>query len=87
MSSTAIAPRRIEIAAPDGPSAFALEQRLQHLKPVTVGVDWDWTVELEDDEDRLEEIEAAVRHWLRTEHLASTTMRVDAQRQTIDAAS
>jgi hypothetical protein len=85
MSQTAVEPRRIEIAAPDGPSAFALEERLRHLKPVTVGVDWDWTVELEDDEDRLDEIEAAVRHWLRTEHIDSTSMRVDELRRTISA--
>jgi hypothetical protein len=68
---------RIRIAAPDGPSAFMLERHLRHLSPVTIGSDDEWTVELEDTEDRLEEIEAAVRHWLRESSLTSTTITVD----------
>ena len=68
---------RIHIAAPDGPAAFALERRLSHLRPVTIGVEGDWTVELVDDDERLEEIEAAVRHWLTERGLGATTITVD----------
>jgi hypothetical protein len=57
--------RRIHIAAPDAPSAFALERRLAHLHAGAVCVHGVWAVELYDDADQLEEIEAAVRHWLR----------------------
>lgn len=75
----------IHIAAPDGPSAFALEARLGHMRPVTIGVDGDWTVELEDSEDRLDEVEAAVKHWLREHRFASTTMTVNGLPHTVVA--
>lgn len=80
-------PTRIHIGAPDAEAAFALEQRLAHLRPVTVGVEGEWTVELEDTEDRLEEIEAAVRHWLGERGLASTSLTVDGVSRTIAAPS
>ena len=87
MSHGELEATRIHIAAPDAPAAFALEQRLSHLRPVTIGVDGDWTVELEDTEDRLEEIEAAVHHWLRERHLDATSMTVDGLSRTIGAAA
>jgi hypothetical protein len=74
---------RINIAAPDGITAFALERRLRHLKPTTVASKGIWVVELEDDEDRLDEIEAAIRHWLRECGLASTSMTVDGAVRTV----
>lgn len=80
-------PLRIQISAPDGPAAFALERRVAHLRPVTIGVDGDWSVELEDPEGRLDEIEAAVRGWLRDWALASTMMTVNGLPHHVEAAS
>ena len=54
---------RIQVAAPDGPSAFMLERRLLHLSPVTIESHGEWSVELDVD-DRLDEVEASVRSWL-----------------------
>ena len=85
MSQTDASMTRIHIAAPDAPAAFALEQRLSHLRPVTIGVDGEWTVELEDSDDRLEEIEAAVRHWLRERRLNATSITVDGLSRTVQA--
>jgi hypothetical protein len=75
----------IEIAAPDGPSAFLLERRLSHLAPVTVEVNGAWTVELEDSDDSLEEIEAVVRHWLRDERIPETSVRLNGNLRTVEA--
>jgi hypothetical protein len=69
--------RRICIDAPDAPTAFALERRLAHLHPAAVGRGTDWCVELEDFDDRLDEIEAAVEHWLREIGIRSTQLHVD----------
>lgn len=69
---------RIEILAPDGPTAFSLEQRLAHLAPVAVELAGTWAVEVRGGDD-LEEIEAAVRHWLRDERLDSTELLVDGE--------
>ena len=66
----------IRIEAPDAASAFALEQRLAHLHPTAVYRHEQWCVELEDVDDRREEIEAAVHHWLETQGLERTTMVV-----------
>jgi hypothetical protein len=55
----------IRIEAPDGPRALALERRLSHLHASAVARHGRWTVEIEDLDDRLEEVEAAVRQWLR----------------------
>lgn len=68
---------RIRIEAPDADSAMALERRLAHLTPTTVGRDGDWLVELVDDGERLDEILAAVKHWLGEAGLAKTTVHVD----------
>ena len=86
MANTELDTTRIHIAAPDAPAAFALEQRLSHLRPVTIGVDGDWTVELEDTDDRLEEIEAAVRHWLRERRLNATSITVNGLSRTVEPA-
>ncbi len=69
--------KRIRIAAPDARTAFALERRLTHLRPVAVGRGLNWYVELEDLDDRLDEITAAVEHWLREIGVGSTEMHVD----------
>jgi hypothetical protein len=68
---------RIGITAPDATSAFALEKRLSHLRPTSVGHSDAWIVELEDDEDRHDEIVAAVRHWLCDIDLESTELHVN----------
>jgi hypothetical protein len=75
--------RRIEIDAPDAPAAFALEKRLAHLRPTAIGAGLGWTVELEDGDDRVEEVEAAIRYWLRTIGLPATVMRVDGVARTV----
>jgi hypothetical protein len=86
MSHAELETTRVHISAPNAPDAFALEQRLSHLRPVTIGVDGDWTVELEDNEDRVDEIEAAVRHWLRERGLEAASMTVDGLSRTVTAA-
>lgn len=59
-------PTWIRIEAPDGDSALALEQRLAHLHASAVAHRDRWSVNVEDFDDHLDEIEAVVRHWLRT---------------------
>jgi hypothetical protein len=76
-------PLWIRVEAPDATSAFALEQRLAHLHPSAVGRGTVWCVELEDFDDHREEIEAAVRHWLRDTGLGSTVMTSNGQTTTI----
>lgn len=78
-------PMWIRIDAPDGPSAFALEQRLAHLHPSAVGRGENWCVELEDFEDRREEIDAGIRHWLRAVGVRSTTVHANGVATTITA--
>jgi hypothetical protein len=80
-------PRKIEIRAPGATAAFALEKRLAHLRPTAIGSGLGWSVELEDADDRLDEIEAAVRQWLRVSNLRSTVMCVDGTTKGISARS
>jgi hypothetical protein len=75
---------RIEIATPDAAAAFALERRLAHFAPVTVGTAAGWSVEFADREDRSDQIEAIVREWLRAEHLEATTVRTGGHTRTVD---
>jgi hypothetical protein len=77
--------RRIRVDAPDAAAAFALEQRLAHLHPAAVGRGTDWCVELEDFDDRLDEITATVEHWLREIGIRSTRMHVDRDVTTVVA--
>jgi hypothetical protein len=77
--------RRIRVDAPDAPTAFALERRLAHLHPAAVGRGTDWCVELEDFDDRLDEITATVEHWLREIGIRSTPMHVDRDVTTVVA--
>lgn len=74
---------RIRIDAPDAPAAFELEKRLAHLHPTAVGRGSEWCVELEDFDDRLDEITATVEHWLRAIGIRSTQMHVDRDATTI----
>ena len=76
-------PKWIRIDAPDGDAAFALERRLAHLHACAVARHARWLVEVEDFDDQLEEIEAAVRHWLRTIGACSTVVHVDGERRTV----
>ena len=68
---------RIGISAPDAATAFALEKRLSHLRPTSIGRHEGWVVELDDDQERYDEIVAAVRHWLREVGLDATEIHVD----------
>jgi hypothetical protein len=64
------------IDAPDGPAAFALEQRLAHLAPVAIAHGDRWSVEIEAVEE-LSVLEASVKSWLRDLGASETHMRVD----------
>jgi hypothetical protein len=75
--SEQFASQRIAIHASDARSALALERRLSHLEPTSVGRDDNWIVELDDDGDRLDEVLAAVRHWLREQGLECTAVDID----------
>jgi hypothetical protein len=74
---------RVDVHAPTGPAAFALEKRLGHLSAVAIEDRHGWRVELVDVGDRLEEVEAAVRHWLGEVGSASTTALIDGKPRTI----
>jgi hypothetical protein len=80
-------PRKIEILTPGATAAFALERRLAHLRPTAIGSELGWSVELEDADDRIDEIEAAVRQWLRVSNMRSTVTRVDGTTRRISAQS
>jgi RimK family alpha-L-glutamate ligase len=69
---------KIEILAPDAASALVLEERLVHLAPTTVADRRTHTcaVHLEGDDDVLDEVLVAVRHWLRDLGLRSTDVVV-----------
>ena len=75
--TTLFTTQRIGILAPDAATALALEKRLSHLEPTTVGRHDGWMVELEDDGYRFDEVIAAVRHWLRENGLESTSVHTD----------
>jgi hypothetical protein len=67
---------RIRIEAPNGDTALILERRLSHLSPTTVSSGALWQVELDDDGDRLDEILAAVKHWLAECEIEATAVHV-----------
>lgn len=71
------APARVSISAPDASAALLLEKRLVHLHPSAVGHGPSWSVHLEDSDDRLDEIEATVAHWLRDVGAPATEITVD----------
>jgi hypothetical protein len=75
---------RIGIMAPDAATAFVLEKRLSHLRPTSIGRHEGWVVELDDDQDRYDEIVAAVRHWLREIGLAATEVHVDGRVERVE---
>jgi hypothetical protein len=77
MTTKSEASIRIRIEAPDAETALGLERRLAHLMPTSVAHDGRWLVELDDDGDRLDEILAAVKHWLGDVGLAKTVVHVD----------
>jgi hypothetical protein len=77
MTTKSEASIRIRIEAPDAETALGLERRLAHLMPTSVAHDGGWLVELDDDGDRLDEILAAVKHWLGDVGLAKTVVHVD----------
>jgi hypothetical protein len=79
-----ITAERIAISAPDAASAFLLEKRLSHLHPTSIGRREGWIVELEDDGDRLDEVIAAVEHWLREVELAETVIDVGGATRTVE---
>lgn len=81
--TTVRAPSRIGISAPDGPAALLLEKRLAHLHPSAVAHGGRWSVQIGDVDDRLEEIEAAITHWLRELGSTSTEVEVDGSPRTV----
>lgn len=85
MTTTFETSTRIRIEAPDAASALALERRLAHLHPSAVCRGADWSVELQDFDDRLDEIAIATEHWLRELGAGATTMYVDGAVRTIAA--
>jgi hypothetical protein len=85
MATTFETSTRIRIEAPDAAAALGLERRLAHLHPAAVGRGSSWCVELEDDDDRLDEITATVEHWLRGVGSRSTQMHVDGAVRTVRA--
>lgn len=85
MTTDVQTPLWIRVEAPDATSAFALEQRLAHLHPTAVGRGTSWCVEFEDFDDRREEIEAGIRHWLREIGLRSTVLRANGRAATVAA--
>lgn len=76
----------IEIDAPDGEAAVALERRLAHLMPTSVGRGTDWIVEIPGPASPAE-IEAVVRDWLADRGLASTSLRIEGRVLHVTAAS
>ncbi len=75
--TTVHAPTRIRIEAPDARAAFALERRLAPFHAFAVGRGLAWGVELDDYDDQIDEVAAAVRHWLRDTEHTSTLITVD----------
>jgi hypothetical protein len=82
---SAISPVKVAVAAPDAVTAFMLERRLSHLAPTVLGHGSEWSVELEADPDRLEEIEAAVRRWLWEEALTEATVVTGGRKRRLHA--
>jgi hypothetical protein len=69
---------RVRVDAPTAAAALRLERRLAHLAPTAVSVESAWWVEIPDvDEDRVDEIVAAVQHWLDAEEIDETVLRLD----------
>lgn len=66
----------VEIEAPDGAAALALEQRLAHLAPTTVARGRRWVVEVPG-ATSAEELGVVVREWLDEIGEPATTMLVD----------
>ena len=85
MTSVVQTPQWIRVEAPDATSAIALEQRLAHLHPSAVGRGTSWCVEFEDFDDRREEIEAGICHWLKELGLRSTVLTANGEATTVEA--
>jgi len=85
MTSTALGTAHsIEIRAPDGAAAVALERRLASLEPTAVCRHGRWVVEL-DGVHSVEAIQAEVSDWLLHVGAAATTMVVDRRPHTVQA--
>lgn len=82
--STQMIERRIHIPAPTAEAAFALERRLAYLHAGAVCSYGDWAVELHDTSDQLEEIEAAVRHWLRDRGEHGTILEINGEPHSVE---
>jgi hypothetical protein len=76
MSATLGRSHTVEIEAPDGASAIALEHRLVNLAPSTVWRRGHWTVGVKGVHS-VEAVQAEVKAWLREAGEVSTTIRVD----------
>jgi hypothetical protein len=69
--------RHIHIDAPDGLAALDLERRLSYMNATAVCVRGRWSVDVFDDADRDEEIDATIHHWLRDLGRIRTFVRID----------
>jgi hypothetical protein len=69
--------KQIRIAAPSLTAAVTLRRELAAFGPVFVGLRHGWTVEFETPEERLDELRAALRDWLREIGEPSTVLIVD----------
>jgi hypothetical protein len=67
---------RVEIEMPDRLSAFSLEDDLRALYPLAVGRHGAWSVVIDDEEDHLDEVVEASRHWLQTADLDDLVLRL-----------
>jgi hypothetical protein len=66
----------VEIEMPDRQSAFSLEDDLRALYPLAVGRRGEWSVVIDDEEDHLDEVVEASRHWLQRADLDDLVLRV-----------
>jgi hypothetical protein len=66
----------VEIEMPDRRSAFSLEDDLRALYPLAVGRRGVWSVVIDDEEDHLDEVVEASRHWLQTAELDDLVLRI-----------
>lgn len=75
---------RVEIDAPDGPAALALERRLSGLRPTAILRRGHWVVDL-GGVHSVDSVEAEVTEWLESIGAGGTTMRVDGCPLTVEA--
>jgi hypothetical protein len=76
MSPALVTPHKVEVDAPDGPAALALERRLFDLSPTARMYEDRWVVDVPVVRD-LSGLEKEVRAWLRQIGAEETTIWID----------